>query len=80
MAPDLTEFKSLSGQSNKARCPVVHLELPDAERKVLDAALAEDDAEITNAGISRWLARRGQRVTWQAIRNHRNGSCRCKYG
>ena len=79
MAVDLEEFRALSGKTNTCRCPVAPLLDGSEDGELLAAAIAEDQDEITNAGISRWLKRRDKDVTWQAIRNHRNGSCACRH-
>jgi hypothetical protein len=76
---DLAEFKALSGKSNKARCPVAVVLADFSDCETLQAALQSDEGEITHAGVSRWLGRREVQVSWQAIRNHRNGSCACKH-
>ena len=75
---DLSEFHELStnGRACKVRLAIEKL---DAEEvKQLEAALAEDQAVITNAAIQKWLERRGHEMHPQTVLSHRKGNCACK--
>jgi hypothetical protein len=63
------------------RCSVAVVldDLPDAERKELEAALA-DQATYTTTAICRVLTRRGFDMKHKRLSNHRKGECACARG
>jgi hypothetical protein len=63
------------------RCSVAVVldDLPDAERKELEAAIA-DPATYTTSAICRVLNRRGFDMKHKRLANHRKGECACARG
>lgn len=77
--PDLSEFEALS-EPRRPPCKVGRIleDLPDAERKQLEAALSQDTGIITNAAILKWLERRDlDGLSSSAATSHRKGTCTC---
>ena len=69
-------FRTAS-RPRRAVCGVTKVlgSLSDADRKVLEAALADPD--VTHAAIERVLAAEGIELPQGTVRRHRNGECAC---
>ena len=78
MAVDLSEFLDM-GKPESRPCPASQSrdKLLDVERDQFDAACTQPVDRISNVVISKWLAKRGEQVSWQTIAHHRKGSCGC---
>ena len=66
-----------ASRPRRATCGVTKVlgSLSDADRKVLEAALADPD--VTHAAIERVLAAEGIELPQGTVRRHRHGECAC---
>ena len=73
MEIDLSEFRRIQD----TRCVIgrAYDVLSDEDKVKLTAAFATRD--ITNVGISEWLAKRGINTTYTSVGTHRKKQCRC---
>ena len=72
----LGEFRAVHRVVKGPRCAYQLLDLSEDDRKALDKALAHK--AITNKGIEKWCAARGQKWVHFNIARHRRGDCRCQ--
>lgn len=71
----LGEFRAAHVVLKGPRCQYQLLRISEADRQALDKALATPG--ITNKGIEKWCAARGQKWVHFNIARHRRGDCRC---
>lgn len=75
MSDPLAEFKELQHVVKGPKCGYKLLEIDEADRVALDAALAS--ASITSKSIEKWCSVRGQTWVYFNIARHRRGDCKC---
>ena len=81
--PDLSEFDEIEVAkviSKKPPCLVAAAleQLSDEDRETVVAVMERSQDRVSNQTIAEWFGRRGVKIEWQSVRNHRSGrSCRC---
>jgi len=75
MDDPLAQFRELQDVVRGPRCGYQLLEVSEADRVSLDAALAS--ASITSKAIQKWCELRGHIWTYYNIARHRRGDCKC---
>jgi hypothetical protein len=75
MDDPLAQFRELQDVVKGPRCGYQLLEVSEADRVSLDAALAS--ASITSKAIQKWCELRGHTWTYYNIARHRRGDCKC---
>jgi hypothetical protein len=75
MDDPLAQFRELQNVMKGPRCGYQLLEVSEADRASLDAALAS--ASITAKAIQRWCETKGTKWTYFNISRHRRGDCKC---
>jgi hypothetical protein len=76
MADPLEQFRELQHTAKGPKCGYQLVEVSEADRASLDAALAS--ASITSKAIQKWCELRGQTWTYFNIARHRRGDCKCQ--
>ena len=76
MEDALEQFRELQNVLKGPRCGYQLLEISEADRAALDAAILS--ASITAKAIQKWCDLRGQTWTYFNIARHRRGDCRCQ--
>jgi hypothetical protein len=76
MTDPLSEFRELQHVVKGPKCGYQLVEVGEADRVSLDAAL--ESASITSKAIQKWCELRGQTWTHLNIARHRRGDCRCQ--